>query len=176
MSSGQLGVLHLQHLERYQIIWKGWFRVRVNLLGICLTKQTSPLAFIKNVFYVFFKASYFTATFPYVMSSEVLLYLELEIGSTTTCIHIWMVSLTLRSFDVDISFSTLETQLNLVVPSTQGERWHSPYFKGIIRISSQSHFFCCLWRSQLLCPSYPTTWNSVVATRQCPWYVFHFCQ
>lgn len=35
-------------------------------------------------------------------------YLELEMGSTTTCIHIWMVSLTLRSFDVDICFSTLE--------------------------------------------------------------------
>lgn len=74
-------------------------------------------------------------------SSEVLLYLELEMGSTTTCIHIWMVLLTLRSFDVDICFSTLETQLNLVVPSTQGEPWYSPYFKGIIRVSSQSHFF-----------------------------------
>lgn len=41
MSSGQLGVLLLQHLERRQIIWKGWLKcfktpwVSVENLGDC---------------------------------------------------------------------------------------------------------------------------------------------
>lgn len=61
VSSGLLGLLLLQHLERCQVLWKS--RCKYSKADWRDPKSPCP----KHLLFEFPKVAYFTATFPYVM-------------------------------------------------------------------------------------------------------------